>query len=329
MDFALQLAGLPPETLLEQARVAESLGFSSLYVPDHLAYEQPGSSLDDTTPAWEATAILGALAVGTTKLRLGGHVLCNLLRHPGLTAQATSTLDHLSGGRAILGLGAGWTRAEFAMMGIPFPDVKERLRMLDEAVRVIKRLFTEDRVDFTGEFYRLDGAFTTPRPVQKPRPPILLGGSGKGLLRIAAREADVVNVIVDSGRKGTVVPEEIAKLTEDGFRRKLDFVRDETRAAGRTDGGPTLSTTIFMLVVTDEAEQADQMAAGMAGAFGISPEEIRRMPIALFGTPEQCIAELRRREREWGIGHMVIGAGLRGGTPWERLGREVLPALRG
>jgi probable F420-dependent oxidoreductase len=293
-------------------------------VPDHLANEPPGTGrLDDQTPMWEALSILGAIAASTSRVRLGGHVLCNLFRHPALTAQALATLDQVSEGRAVLGIGAGWTKNEFDMSGIPFPDIKPRLRMLDESVRIIKSLWTEPRTDFDGEFYHLREAFLAAKPVQDPHPPVLFGGSGKGLLRIAAREADVVNVIVDTGRAGTVLGSEIAKLSEDGFRAKLDFVRREAKGHGRE---PTLSTTIFVLAVTDTSDEAAQIAAGMAAGFGLDPVGVRRMPIALVGTADECAEELRRREREWGVSHLIVSAA--SGLPVvERFANEVLPKL--
>jgi alkanesulfonate monooxygenase SsuD/methylene tetrahydromethanopterin reductase-like flavin-dependent oxidoreductase (luciferase family) len=170
MDFGLQLAALPAPDLIASARKAEEWGYAALYVPDHWAYErQGGGGLDDGANAWEATAILGALAAVTTRARLGALVLCNLFRHPATTAQAITTLDHVSGGRALLGIGSGWTKAEFEMMGMAFPEVTPRLRMLDEAVRVVKSLWTAPRTTFEGEFYRLRDAFLTPAPAARLR----------------------------------------------------------------------------------------------------------------------------------------------------------------
>lgn len=324
MDFGLQLAGMSTRALLDAARRAEELGFGAVYVPDHFANEPPGSGrLDDLVPMWEALSILGAIAASTSRVRLGGHVLCNLFRHPALTAQAMATLDNISEGRAVLGIGAGWTKNEFDMTGVPFPEIQPRLRMLDESVRVIKSLWTQSRTTFDGEFYRLRDAFLPAKPIQRPHPPVLFGGSGKGLLRIAAREADVVNVIVDTGRAGTVLPSEIAKLSEDGFRKKLDFVRQEARMHGRE---PTLSTTIFVMAVTDTSAEAEQIRQGMAAGFGLSGEGVGRMPIALVGTADECAEELRRREREWGITHLIVSASS-GMAVVDRFAAEVLPKL--
>lgn len=326
MDFGLQLAALPAKDLLESARNAEAWGYSSLYVPDHWAYERQGGELERDTNAWEATTILGALAAATSRARLGALVLCNLFRHPATTAQAIVTLDHVSGGRAQLGIGSGWTKAEFEMMGMPFPDVKPRLRMLDEAVRIVKSLWTEDRTTFAGEFYRLTDAFITPKPVQSPRPPVMLGGSGKGLLRIAAREADHVNVISDAGRAGTILMSEVAKLGEDAFKGKLDFVRTEARAAGRDPDRIVFSSTLFMTMLADTEAAAHDFATAMGGMFGLGADQVTRMPMALIGTPDQCVAELKRRARDWGTRHYVI-SGFGGPTFAERFAKEVAPRV--
>lgn len=325
MDFAVQITGQPAPKLIELAQLAEEQGFAAVYVPDHFANEPPGTGRLDDALLPEAIAVLAGIAASTQRVRVGGHVLCNLFRHPMLTAQAMGTIDQISGGRAVLGLGAGWTKNEFEMSGIDFPDIKPRLRMLDEATRIIKSLWTEKRTTFEGEFYRLDDAFLAVQPVTRPHPPVLLGGSGKGLLRIAAREADIVNIIVDTGKAGTALPSEIAKLTEDGFRAKVDFVREEAEKHRRT---VQLSATVFIPYLAESEEEAQKMADGLAGGFGLTGDEARRMPLALIGTPEQCVEELRRREREWGVEHLILSGGA-GPDMLRRFGSEILPGVTG
>jgi probable F420-dependent oxidoreductase len=324
MDFGMQLAALPAADLLENAKKAESLGYAALYVPDHWAYErQGGGGLDDGANAWEATTILGAIGAVTSRARLGSLVFCNLFRHPATTAQAVATLDHVTRGRAMLGIGSGWTKAEFEMMGMAFPDVKPRLRMLEEAVRIVKSLWTHERTTIAGEFYKVTDAFLTPRPVQSP-PPVMLGGSGKGLLRIAARHADHVNVISDAGRAGTILMTEVAKVTEDAFLGKLDFVRAEAKAAGRNPDAITFSSTIFMPMISDTEAEADGFASTMGGMFGLDAAQVKRMPMALIGTAAQCAAELKRREKAWGTRHYIM-SGFGGPVLSERFAREVIP----
>ncbi len=309
MHFGISLVGLPAAELLAQAKQAEALGYSTIYLPDHWAFEQQGGSgLDSSALAWEATTMLGALAAVTSKARIGALVHCNLFRHPGTTAQTITTLDHISGGRAILGLGAGWTRAEFEMMGADFPDVKPRLRMLEESIQAIKALWTAEEASFDGEFYKLRSAIHVPKPVTKPHPPILLGGGGKGLLRIAARHADMVNIGVDTGKAGTIDRGEVAKTTDAAFRERAEFLRSEARAAGRDASSIELSSTIFTAMIAESSADGDGFAGALGGLFGLDAADVKRMPITLIGTPDECAKELRRRKDEWGLGHYVISA---------------------
>jgi alkanesulfonate monooxygenase SsuD/methylene tetrahydromethanopterin reductase-like flavin-dependent oxidoreductase (luciferase family) len=323
MDFGLQLATLPARDLLETARNAESWGYAALYVPDHWAYErQGGGGLDESGNAWEATTILGALAVATSKARIGALVLCNLFRHPATTAQAITTLDHVSGGRAILGLGSGWTKAEFDMTGMAFPEVTPRLRMLDEAVRCVKALWTKDRTTFDGEFYHLRDAFLSPRPVQTPHPPVMLGGNGKGILRIAAREADHLNIISDAGRAGTILMSEVAKLTEEAFS-------EEDRL--RPDGGEGRRAEPRRDRLLEHDLHAHHRRHRGAGAclreqHGRHVRAQRRAGDAhahgAHRYAAQCVAELKRRERTWGTKHYIM-SGFGGPAIAERFAREI------
>ncbi len=328
MEFGLQIGGMSGgsiASLREMATLADTGGFRYLTVPDHFVLEQPGSGIDPSAPSYEAMTVLGALAASTTHVRVGGMVLCNMFRHPALTAQAVSTLDHLSGGRAFLGIGAGWTRAEFDMMGLPFPAVTVRLRMLDEALAAIKLLWTEERATMHGEYYTLTDALSMPKPLQRPHPPILLGGNGKGLLRVAARHADILNMTAEIGRAGTIDLGEVARFNEAAFVAKGEFVRNEASAAGRDGAAITLSSIIFMLMITDSAEAGDAIAAGMAPMFGIDPADAKRVPFALIGTPDQIIAELKRREREWGMTLTILSGARRDPATIGRFAREILP----
>src|SRR5262249_52362156 len=149
------------------------------------------------------------------------------------------------------GLGSGWTETEYRMTGIPFPDIATRLRMLDEALTCIRGLWTATPFSFTGEFYQFRDAVLLPRPVQRPHPPFVLGGSGRGLLRLAARHADNVNIVAATGREGYIKMAEVGKLTDAAFRAKLRFLREEAARAGR--GAPEVSQTLFTVMLTDGA----------------------------------------------------------------------------
>ena len=173
-------------------RLADDAGFDHVWVFDHF---NPigGRPLDGDI--FEGWTLLAAMAEATSRVRIGNMVTGNTYRHPGVLAKIATTVDHLSGGRLEFGLGAGWAEVEHTMLGLEFPGVGERLRRLDEACEVVKRLWTEERAEFDGRYYRLGGALSNPRPVQRPHPPIWIGGAGeRKTLRIVARHADVWNL---------------------------------------------------------------------------------------------------------------------------------------
>src|SRR3954463_14392186 len=176
---------------VEKAQRIEALGYSAFLVPDHL--DQPVAPL----PA------LAAAAVPTTALRLGTFVLANDFRHPVTLARDIATLDALADGRVELGLGAGFRKPEFEQAGIPYDPPAVRLRRLEEALHVLSGLFADGAFSFTGEFYSVNGLDGQPKPVQRPRPPILLGGGGQHVLSLAARKADIVSLIPRSRPEGS------------------------------------------------------------------------------------------------------------------------------
>lgn len=180
---------------IEQQRavwgLADEAGFDHLWVFDH--FNPIGSGPLDGV-IWEGWTLLAAMAEATSRVRIGNMVTGNTYRHPGVLAKIATTVDHLSGGRLEFGLGAAWAEVEHTMLGIDFPRVGGRLRRLDEACTVIKKLWTEERADFDGRYYRLAGALANPKPVQQPYPPIWIGGGGEQrTLRIVAQHADVWN----------------------------------------------------------------------------------------------------------------------------------------
>ena len=324
MRFGLQIAALGWTELHDVAQATEALGFDALYFPDHLVSEGPERQRMPV-PAYDPMVQAAVAAAATTRLRIGHLVLCNLFRHPAVTARSLATLDELSGGRVVAGLGTGWTETEFRMTGLPFPDIGTRLRMLDEALTCLRGLWSEAPFSFTGEFYQLRDATLLPRPVQRPHPPLLLGGSGRGLLRVAARHADTVNIISDVGRAGHIALADTAKLDDAAFRAKVEFVRAEATRAGRNGQSLTVSSTIFITVVTDSPAATHATAEGMSPMFHMEPDALLHAPLALIGTPEQCVAELRRRERVCALGEVIFSFG--GQDALRRLGEDILPRV--
>jgi probable F420-dependent oxidoreductase len=251
--------------------------------------------------------IAATVADATKKIKVGHLVLCNLFRHPVITAQSLVALDHVSNGRLLAGLGTGWTQTEFEMTGIPFPPIGERLEMLDEALECITSLWANERTTFDGKHYHLRDAILWPKPLQKPRPPIVVGGGGKGLLRIAAKYADYVNIIPDAGKGGKVSIDEVKKMTDESFRKKLDFVRDEAKRLGRDPSKIKFSNFIFTPIVTNSKEETRQTADMMAGGFGMaSGDAMLQSPMSLIGTPDECVTELKRRAKAWGVSQFIF-----------------------
>jgi F420-dependent oxidoreductase-like protein len=172
-------------------RLADQAGFDHVWVFDHF---NPIGGQDLAGDIWEGWTLMAAAAEATTRTRIGNMVTGNTYRHPGVLAKMAVTIDHLSSGRLEFGLGAGWAEVEHTMLGLEFPSTGERLRRLAEACTVIKKLWTEARADYEGRYYHLSGALAEPKPVQKPYPPMWIGGGGeRKTLRIVAEHADVWN----------------------------------------------------------------------------------------------------------------------------------------
>ena len=180
------------DRIVEQAQAAEAAGFSLVTVMDHLN-QIPGFG-PQTEPMLEGWSTLAALARETRTARLGTLVSGVTYRNPALMAKMATTLDVVSGGRAVFGLGAAWFEAEHLALGFDFPPIGERMDRLDEALTIVKAMFTEDRPTFHGRYYRIDAALNVPRPIQPGGPRILVGGVGeRRTLRIAARHADMTH----------------------------------------------------------------------------------------------------------------------------------------
>src|SRR5262249_3460986 len=145
----------------------------------------------------------------------------------------------------------GWTESEFKMSGIAFPPIAVRLRMLDEALTIMRSLWTREETTFDGEFYQLRDATLWPKPLQQPAPPIIVGGGGNGLLRIAAKHADCLNLIPDSGKKGHISLENVRKMNDIAYLERIQFLRNEMKANDRDPGAIRISNFLFMVNITE------------------------------------------------------------------------------
>jgi probable F420-dependent oxidoreductase len=310
-------------TLGEACRLAEAGGFDGFARPDHLLAEgalgAPGASL------LECFTSIAALVPTTSRLRFLQTVACNSFRNPALLAKMVASLDVISGGRIELGIGAGWLRREYEAYGYDFPPMPVRLAQLREALRVVKLLWDGGPVDFDGVHYRLRAAVCAPRPVQRPRPPILVGGGGDGLLAIAAAEADVVNVVPPASH-GTADREAVRRFTLARFRRKAERVRELAAAAGRDP--ETLSVSaMFFVQLAESAAAARAQVDAIAARYGIDSRAAEEFPLVLVGTASQLRERLAERIALLGLGHVVLH--FPSVETVARFAAEVLPHVRG
>ncbi len=312
----------PPEhttyrDLLDVWQAADELGFTAAYTFDHLVPLNDGPSGPDPDgipagPQLEGWMALAALASHTTRLQVGTLVTGVTYRHPSVSAKMAVTLDRITDGRAVLGLGAAWHQAEHERYGIPYPEVGERMERLDEALQVFRALcgaeHTGGRATFEGRWYSLDDAPFDPPPVRAEGIPVLVGGSGPRLLRLVARHADIYN--------GFWAPWEWAEVN-----RRLDGL-----LAARDRAPDALQRTAFVFgELSGDPVAEDALVAHFARQRGGTDEEIRSR--ILIGSPDHMV-EVLRSFAAAGVDGVIVNlrspvdlAGL------ERLGTEVLPAV--
>lgn len=326
MEIGVYFAGKEFAQYRDLARAAEALGFSSIMLPDHIVYEGVEGEYDPRFLAYDWMMVAAVIAEATKKIQVGHLVLCNLFRHPAIAAQSLTSLDHLSNGRAIVGLGTGWTKSEFDMTGIPFPEIGERLGMLDESLTCMRSLWTNERTTFKGKYYNFNEAILWPKPVRKPHPPIVVGGGGKGTMRIAAKHADYVNIIVEVGAQGQVKTSEIGRFTEDRFKERVKFVREEAVRYGRNPRSIKISATCFIAVLADSRAKEEAAVKEMATVFHSTPDAVRRGLMSLVGNAEEWVNELKRREKELEIEQMIIP--VEDEATLRLIGEQVLPRFK-
>lgn len=271
----------------ERARRIESMGFDALYIPDHFDSQ------------FAPFAALTSAAEATKRLRIGTLVLDNDYRHPVVTAKEAATLDVISEGRLDLGLGAGWMVDDYEQSGIRFDSAATRIERLQEAVRIIKGLFTGEPVSFAGKHYAVKGLEGYPMPLQKPHPPILLGGGGRKMLSFAAREADIVHINYDL-REGRINPTLVKTGLADRTLEKVGWVE---QAAGRRMDHIELAMTVFLASVTEDREG---FAASVAAGIEADSRDVLEMPHFLIGTVDEIADQLEQRRERYGFSNVVL-----------------------
>jgi probable F420-dependent oxidoreductase len=298
--FAAQIAGATSaKEWADAARKAEDLGYSTLTLPDHFG--------DQLAPV----PAMMAAAAATTTLRVGTLVFCNDYRHPLILAKEAATMDLLSDGRLEFGLGAGWMKTDYEQAGITYDPPASRVDRFEEAIAVIKGLFAEGPFDFRGRFYTISGHEGLPKPVQRPHPPIVIGGGGRRVLAIAARQADIVGVNPNL-KEGLGGAETAPDMTPARTTQKISWVR---AAAGDRFEDIELNALIGFAMETDTAKS---IAEAMESVFGIPPAECLHVPLCLVGTVDSMVEELRWRREEWGFSYIGFDAG-----SWEAMAQVV------
>jgi F420-dependent oxidoreductase-like protein len=289
---------------VEIAVLAEQLGYDSIWVYDHM-HNVPRPAHEAVFECWTTMA---AISQRTSRVRLGQMVGCNSYRQPSLLAKITATVDVISGGRLDWGIGAGWYENEYKGYGYEFPEPKVRIGMLREAVEIVKAMWTEPEVTYEGRYYQLSRAQNDPKPLQRPHPPVWIGGGGEQVtLRVVARHADVSNF---GGRP-------------DEWAHKAEVLKAHCDAVGRDYDTITKTWSPEVFVRSTEVEVVE---AGSRSRWGEPAERWRAGN--LVGTPEQVCEKIQT----------YLDLGCRGFVPWcsdypdtqtlELFAREVIPNFR-
>ncbi len=288
--FGVQCGGDRDRTSLEQlARKIEALGYSTFYVPDHFIDTQM------------APIVAMAVAAEATKtLQVGALVFDNDYKHPAILAKEIATLDRLSDGRVELGIGAGWMKVDYDALGLPYDRAGVRVDRLEEALAVIKGAWAPDPYSFEGSHYTITDYNGIPKPTQQPRPPILVGGGGPRVLRLAGREADIVGINPNL-RAGAVTNDAATNSVAEMVDQKIEWIRE---GAGNRFDDLELQIRYFFAAITDDREG---LAKAAAPGFGLDPEAAMESGITCIGTIDEICDQLVARRERWSVSYIVIG----------------------
>ncbi|GHO50789.1 TIGR03621 family F420-dependent LLM class oxidoreductase [Ktedonospora formicarum] len=289
--FGVITDGVPNrEEWITRAREAEDLGYSTLLLPDHITNE------------FFPMASLMAAADATKTLRIGTLVYNNDLRHPVLLAKEVAALDMLSGGRFELGIGAGWNRPEYDQVGVPFERAGLRIERLEEALQILKQSFSDEPVNFTGKHYSVTNLNVTPKPIQRPHPPIVMGGGGKKLLSLAAREADGIGLHVKVNDNGTV---DATENIEDTLAEKVEWIRE---AAGERFSSIELNMLLSGFALARNQQEAAEHYIRENELRDVTVEQVLANPYVMLGTTEHMVERIQRWRERLGVSYFVLRA---------------------
>jgi probable F420-dependent oxidoreductase len=288
--FGVQLQHLPPENWVERVRWIEELGYSSIFFPDHFSTQ------------WDPTTALAAVAAVTDTVKVGSLVYDVDYRHPVVYAKAAATLHLVSGGRHEFGLGAGWMETDYVEAGLPYDRAGIRIERLEEALQIIRTMWTQERTSFEGRHYRIQGiAQAAPLP-EGERPRILVGGGGRRLLGVAGRLADIVG-INPSLPEGKVTSNTARDLAPERVREKVSWVRSAAESVGRNPDEIELNALVF---VTNISDDPSGLRRALAESTGMTTDQVADCPLFLTGSPSEIRERLQKRREESGISYVVI-----------------------
>ena len=292
--------GVINETVLDgpawvaQVRRIEALGYDTFLIRDHFVPDFFGDHLGPLAAMATAAAV-------TDRLRVGTLVLSNDYRHPVLLAKELATIDHLSGGRLEVGIGAGWLRTEYERAGLPYDRAGTRIARLEESLHVLRAIWADGPACFEGAHYQVHGIDGQPKLVQRPHPPILIGAGQPKMLQLAGREADIVGILTTSVATGTVL-DDPTERTAAAVERKLDYVRE-----GAGDRYDELELSLIPTIIpTDDRERSAAELIASRGWQGIDVNDVLVMPSLLIGTEDEICDTLELRRERYGFSYYVV-----------------------
>ncbi|MBV9230461.1 MAG: TIGR03621 family F420-dependent LLM class oxidoreductase [Chloroflexi bacterium] len=290
LRFGVTLLGASSkQEWIAKVKRVEELGYTMLELPDHLGNQFFPPTL----------ALMLAAEISST-LRLSTKVLDNNFRHPALLAKETATLDLLSGGRVEIGLGAGFLETEYRQAGIPFDAPGVRVGRLEEAVHLLKGLFADGPVTFSGRYYTMNGLEGFPKPLQRPHPPILLAGGGKRMLSLAAREADIINLNPRVSPDGNSM--DMQDASAGATAQKIAWIRE---AAGERFTQIELGTELLRVVRTDRGQQPEPVIATGVGVQ-VALDQLPQSVYMLAGSVDQICEQALANREHFGISHISV-----------------------
>jgi probable F420-dependent oxidoreductase len=285
---------LTKDTWKNTVQKIEQLGFSGIFYADHFY------------PIWDPIAAMTGTAAITNKIDVGSMVCCVDYRNPVIYAKASATINLISNGRHIFGIGAGWDQNDYTMAGIPYDKPETRIQRLEEALQIIKGMWTQKNTSFDGKYYRVKDLPEAVSELDYAKPRLMIGGGGNRVLRLAGRHADVANIYF----KIQNTEDWLRRAVQDGgYNRLGEKVETVKRAAVKA--GRDIGDIVFSQWIATRRIHGDPVAErrGLAERFGASVKEIEDCTWVMVGEPKEVVEGLRQRYEDFGISHYIIDSG--------------------